>query len=115
MENTELIKALRWCGDESDEWCVSEAYKCQLWNEDRITDECKAELMRAAADALEAADEKIVELQKQVNEFIKNETRSTVIKVMSRRISELEAQLQKQDRGVCMTACGTLYVPNYDE
>lgn len=54
MTNAELIKALRWCGDESDEWCVSEAYKCQLWNEDRITDECKAELMRAAADALEA-------------------------------------------------------------
>lgn len=52
-------------------------------------------LFGAAADALEAADEKIVELQKQVNEFINNETRSTVIKVMSRRISELEAQLQE--------------------
>lgn len=27
----------------------------------------------------------------------------------------LEAQMPKQDRGVCMTACGTLYVPNYDD
>jgi hypothetical protein len=63
MTNAELIKALRWCGSENNEWCVGEIYKCPLWNEDRITDECKAELMRAAADALEAADEKITKLE----------------------------------------------------
>lgn len=53
MENTEIIKALRWCGGENNEWCVGETYECPLWNEDRITDECKAELMTTAADALE--------------------------------------------------------------
>ena len=84
----ELIKVLRWCGGENNEWCVGEAYRCPLWDEDRITDDCKAKLMTMAADALE-------EDEKQVNEFIKNETRSTVVKVMSRRISELEAQIPK--------------------
>lgn len=59
----ELIKALRWCGDESNDWCFSETYKCPLWNEDRVTDECKAELMLAAADALEAAEKRIAELE----------------------------------------------------
>ena len=52
-EDNELIDALRWCGDENNEWCVRETYKCPLWNEDRITDERKAELMTAAADAIE--------------------------------------------------------------
>lgn len=53
--NAELIKALRWCGseDERHEMCVDESYRCPMWNEDRITDDCKAELMRDAADALE--------------------------------------------------------------
>lgn len=56
MTNAELIKALRWCGGENNEWCVREEYKCPLWNEDRMVDECKADLMRSAADALEAAE-----------------------------------------------------------
>lgn len=60
MENTELITALRWCGDEKNEWCVRETYKCPLWNEDRITDECKADLMLAAADALEAKSKAVI-------------------------------------------------------
>jgi hypothetical protein len=59
----ELIKALRWCGseDERHEMCVDESYRCPMWNEDRMTDECKAELMRGAADALEATDEEIAD------------------------------------------------------
>lgn len=58
----------------------------------------KAELIKVLryCGAPEADDKRIAELQKQVNEFIKNETRSTVIKVMSRRISELEEQLPKE-------------------
>ena len=65
MTNAELIKALRWCGseDERHEMCVDESYRCPMWNEDRITDECKADLMLATADALEAADKRIAELE----------------------------------------------------
>lgn len=61
----ELVKALRWCGseDERHEMCVDESYRCPMWNEDRITDECKAELMRDAADALEAAEKRIARLE----------------------------------------------------
>ena len=66
MEREELIKTLRWCGGENNEWCVRETYKCPLWNEDRITDECKAELMTTAADALEAADKRIAEMEAQL-------------------------------------------------
>ena len=65
MTNAEMIKALRWCGseDERHEMCVDESYRCPMWNEDRITDECKADLMLATADALEAADKRIAELE----------------------------------------------------
>ena len=66
MNNAELIKVLRWCGDENNEWCVLEEYKCPLWNEDRMIDECKEELMRAAADAYEAAEKRIAELEAQM-------------------------------------------------
>lgn len=88
MTNEERIKRLRKCATWED--CGSET--CDFYSES----ECRNLLLKDAADALEAADEKIEELQKQVNEFIKNETRSTVIKVMSRRIAELEAQLPKE-------------------
>lgn len=52
MTNAELIKALRWCGsmDEQHEMCVDESYSCPMWNEDRMTDYCKADLMLAAAE-----------------------------------------------------------------
>lgn len=65
MTNAELIIILRWCGseDEQHEMCVDESYRCPMWNEDRITDECKAELMTAAADALEAAEKRIAYLE----------------------------------------------------
>lgn len=61
MEREELIKTLRWCAseDERHEMCVDKSYRCPMWNEDRMTDYCKAELMITAANALEAADEKI--------------------------------------------------------
>ena len=58
MNNAELIAALRHCSDFSAELCVDYKYQCPLWNEDRMTDYCKADLMLAAADALEAAERK---------------------------------------------------------
>lgn len=73
MTNAELIKVLRWCGseDERHEMCVDESYRCPMWNEDRITDECKAELMTAAAYALEADEKLIAELLKNIEHWKK--------------------------------------------
>jgi len=84
MENTEIIKALRWCGseDERHEMCVDESYRCPMWNEDRITDECKAELMTTAADAFEADEKLIVELVKNIEHWKKD-------------VVKLRSQLQK--------------------
>ena len=65
MPNAEVIKALRCCADSG---CFEGCPRLVLV-EDAL--ECRERLMNDAADALEAADEKIVELQKQVNEFIK--------------------------------------------
>ncbi len=50
----ECIAALRHCTDDSTELCVDDEYRCPLWNEDRMTDCCKADLMLAAADIIEA-------------------------------------------------------------
>jgi hypothetical protein len=68
MNNAELIKALRWCGseDERHEMCVDESYSCPMWNEDRMTEYCKADLMLAAADLIEAQEKRIAELEAQL-------------------------------------------------
>lgn len=70
MNNAELITTLRWCGseDERHEMCVDKSYRCPMWNEDRMTDYCKADLMLAAADALEAAEKRIAVLEKYCRE-----------------------------------------------
>ena len=89
MNNELLIKALRCCA------CAGGCKECPRNNR---AGECWVGLAADAADALEAAEKRINELQKQVNEFIKNETHSSVINAMSRRIAELEAQLPKGER-----------------
>jgi hypothetical protein len=43
-----------------------------MWNEDRITDDCKAELMRAAADALE----KLIKERDKYKELWRDEVQS---------------------------------------
>jgi hypothetical protein len=115
MENTEIIKALRWCGseDERHEMCVDESYRCPMWNEDRITDDCKAELMRAAADALEAADEKITDcvaaidaLDDSNDAYIKENER------LKKRIEELEAQMPKE--GECKKLLRSQWINYYE-
>ena len=88
MTNAELITALRYCVNDD----IRDCDDCPFNGKYR----CRDLQAQASADALEAAGQRIAELQKQVNEFIKNETRSTVIKAMSRRISELEAQIPKE-------------------
>lgn len=95
MYNELLIKALRWCADESICCDDFSDEKCPYFDEKKGS--CSAdEILHTAADALEAAETRIVDLQKQVNAFIKNETHSSVINAMSRRIAELETQLTKE-------------------
>lgn len=95
MVNVELIKALRWCGDENNEWCVLEEYKCPLWNEDRMIDECKEELMRAAADALEAAGRQIARLEEDLKtREAEREVLQDTIKICEEAADRCRAQLQ---------------------
>ena len=71
MTNAELIKALRWCGsdDEQHEMCVDESYSCPMWNEDRMTDYCKADLMNDAADAIERLQSDLAKKDSQLTEW----------------------------------------------
>jgi len=96
LTNAELIKALRWCGseDERHEMCVDESYSCPLWNEDRMTDYCKADLMLAAADALEAQQVDLRKANEIIAEGIKVSRKSrAALEIAQKRIAELEAQL----------------------
>lgn len=87
MTNAELIKALRYC--KAHEACDHDASsECPYEHQWIDGEDCSIMLLGDAADALEAAE---------------------------KRIEELEAQMPKQDRCICMTAIGTLYVPNYDD
>lgn len=102
MTITEIINALRCCADSSTGCsecpfvgkCIHTHADLKLAAVDVIQTLC-GEL--ATYHAKSIIDEKqIADLQKQVNEFIKNETHSSVIKAMSRRIEELEKQLPKE-------------------
>lgn len=60
MKDAELVKALRYCGNFSDrEGCDEE---CPYFNDK----DCPKRIMCDAADALEAAEQRIVELEKQM-------------------------------------------------
>ena len=70
-EKTELtaaqcIASLRHCTDDSTELSVDDKYRCPLWNEDRMTDYCKADLMLAAADIIEAQQKSLAECARQL-------------------------------------------------
>lgn len=97
MENTEIIKALRWCGseDERHEMCVDETYRCPMWNEDRITDECKADLMLASADALEAT-ERLLDQNTKRCEALRKQLREAH-ESYEKHLNELEAQNELKD------------------
>ena len=56
---SELIDALRICSDSTIETCDG----CKYWTYDREVDRCRMNAMRDAADALEAADKRIAELE----------------------------------------------------
>lgn len=92
MTNAELIKALRHCGKGGDiaERCLPCGYyDGEPW--------CEAALVNDAADALEAADEKIADcvaaieaLDDSNDAYIKENER------LKKRIAELEAQMPKE-------------------
>lgn len=108
MTITEIINALRCCADSSTGCsecpfvgkCIHTHADLKLAAVDAIQTLC-GEL--ATYHAKSIIDEKQIEdLQKQVNELIENETHSSVIKAMSRRISELEARLPKEGEWIQM-------------
>ena len=100
MTNAELIKALRCCGseDERHEMCVDESYRCPIWNEDRMTDYCKADLMNAAADALEAAEKRIAELEDELR-FQLDTRRKETAEIERLKAENLKLQKQNRDCG----------------
>lgn len=88
MTNAELIEALRWCSIEDNEYCVDDDYQCPYFVWDKSKDDCKSEMMNAAADALEAAEKQIAKQQKQIaNLYILLNNRIN-------KIEELEAQIK---------------------
>lgn len=65
MTNAELIKGLRWCADESICCDDFSGEKCPYFDEKK--DSCSVdEILHAAADALEAAEKRIAELEKRL-------------------------------------------------
>lgn len=85
MNNAELIKALRVCAD-----CTDLQYGTGR-------ERCTISLMRDAANALEAADEKIADYTAAVEAL--DDSNDAYIKEnerLKKRIAELEAQLPKE-------------------
>lgn len=76
MTNAELIKGLRWCADESICCDDFSGEKCPYFDEKK--DSCSVdEILYAAADALEAAEKRIAELEAQMpkrGEWIEDDT-----------------------------------------
>ena len=114
MTNAELIKALRWCGseDERHEMCVDESYRCPMWNEDRITDECKAELMRDAAYALEADDKRIAKLMPKEGEWIDENRRARSSKFVCSTCKRTCYDIQPTRDKAWTKRCRYNYCPN---
>ena len=94
MENTEIIKALRLCAKSGNviDYCeLGDNNDCLFWDN---CGDCIDNLLRAAADALEAADEKIADcvtaieaLDDSNDAYIKENER------LKKRIEELEEDI----------------------
>lgn len=84
MTNAELIKALRYCGDEA----LICGEECPLFNKEQNR-HCDVNICYSAADALEAAEKRIAELEKQ------NELKDGTITAMATDIGKLRAQMPK--------------------
>lgn len=93
MTNAELIAALRWCADE-DKICTEQT-NCGYYGKGFF---CQDVLLHDAADAIEADEARIAELEADKKTLInvvkdKSEFRATKDAM---RIAELEAQLPKE-------------------
>jgi hypothetical protein len=84
MNNAELIKALRYCGNFADrDGCDEE---CPYFNDN----DCPKRIMCDAADAIEAAEKCIKELEAQ------NKLKDGTITAMATDIGKLQAQMPKE-------------------
>lgn len=100
MKNAELIKALRRCSyetvagaDREDGYCKP----CAYFAEDTSDITCIDRMMIDAADALEAADEKIADYTAAIDAL--DDSNDAYIKEnerLKKRIAELEAQIPKE-------------------
>lgn len=89
MYNELLIKALRWCADESICCDDFSDEKCPYFDEKKGS--CSAdEILHTAADALEAAEKRIAELESN-NPIVE----SILVDKLNQRIYELEAQIEE--------------------
>ena len=93
MTNAELIKALRYCGQEQD---VIDCADCERRViENGVDVDCEGRLLRDAADALEAADEMIADCTAAIDAL--DDSNDAYIKAnerLKKRIAELEAQAE---------------------
>lgn len=98
MQNAKLIDGLRWCADESICCDDFSGEKCPYFDEKK--DSCSVdEILHAAADALEADEQRVKELESQSAFFDAEKLNyQENIEYRDERIKELEAQLLKQDR-----------------
>lgn len=97
MENTEIIKALRLCAKSGNviDYCeLGDNNDCLYLDN---CGDCIDNLLRAAADALEAADEKIADYIAAIEAL--DDSNDAYIKEneqLKKRIAELEAQIPKR-------------------
>ena len=126
MNNAELINALRYCaGHEGCGYYI--AKDCPREDTWVCGADCELILMRDAADAIEAADEKIADYTAAVEAL--DDSNDAYIKEnerLKKRIAELEAQIPKEGEWiyedldnfrkykVTCPHCGAWYIGNYD-
>lgn len=104
MENTELIKGLRWCADESICCDDFSGEKCPYFDEKK--DSCSVdEILHTAADALEA-DERLLDqnterceaLRKQLRES--NESYEKHLNELTTKCNQLQAAVDNYEKRI---------------
>lgn len=121
MTNAELIKALRYCAEheECDYYIAKDCPRESTW---MYGVDCAQELMLDAADALEAAEKRIAELEdaRKDGKELWNEAWKA-LQEKDKRIAELEAQIPKEGEWlrtdafphrIYCSVCYKTYVPN---
>lgn len=101
MENTEIIKALRLCAKSGNviDYCeLGDNNDCLFWDN---CGDCIDNLLRTAADALEAAEQRIEELERNFSDVCNaNGSLACERNKLLNDVRELEAQLPKEGEWV---------------